>query len=187
MKQSLVFFYLILFTLAGFSQGGKTITVSILGEHDSKAIAPLLEQLKNEVKAVAGQSTTVVFNPVLHNNYDTATARLNYQKVLADNTDIIIAFGVVNTILLYKEKSYPKPIIVFGAINSDFIDLPKDQKTSGVNNITYLFTPSSYAEDLAAFEALSPYKNIGIIIDDFTIKALPIQRFFDDYFKGALH
>ena len=184
MKKNLVLLLcFLLVTLLGFSQRAKTVTVSVLGEKDAKSVAPLLAQLKNEVRAVVGQNATVVFNPVLYHNYDTAIARVNYQKTLDNNTDIIIAFGLVNTVLLYKEKSYPKPTIVFGAINSDFIDIPKNQKTSGVDNITYLFTPSSYAEDLATFESLSPYQNVGIIMDDFIIESLPVRPFFDTYFK----
>jgi len=183
MKKGLVFFCLVLFAIIGFSQGTKTVYVSILAEQDSEAVAPLLEQLKNEVKAVVGQSATVIFNPVLHNNYDSNIAKENYQKILGNSTDIIIAFGVLNTMMLYNEKSYPKPTIVFGAINSSFIDLPKDKNTSGIDNLTYLYAPNSYAEDLEDFQALFQYKNIGIIIDDHTINALPIKSFFDNYFK----
>ena len=76
---------------------------------------------------------------------------------------------MLDNIAIYQYKTYAKPTIVFGSINSDFINLSPEQKTSETNNITYIITPLSYKKDLEAFKTLFDYKNIGIIVDDYVL------------------
>ncbi|OIQ22513.1 MAG: hypothetical protein BM557_00565 [Flavobacterium sp. MedPE-SWcel] len=180
MKKLLPLFFFFLF-LTSYSQN---VTIGILTDKSSEESELLLPQLKTEIKAVVGQSATIVFKKVLENNFDVARAKSNYQTLLDDDTDIILAFGVINNIMLYNQKTYSKPIIVFGSVNNDFIDLPEDQKTSNIDNITYLIAPLSYTNDLEVFKSIYAYKKIGIVVDDFLPTALPIKDLFDDYFSG---
>ncbi|WP_282080780.1 TolC family protein [Aquimarina algiphila] len=174
---------LLVFIHIGYSQTSKTITVGILADKSTQETKPLLEKLQNEIKGVVGQSTTIVFKKVLENDFNIEAAKANYQTLLNSDTDIILTFGVINTIVLYQEKNYTKPVIVFGAVNGDFYELPEGQQTSGVDNITYLITPFSYTKDLEAFQSLYDYKKIGIIVDDFMPDILPVKALFDDYFS----
>lgn len=167
-----------------FTQAQRTVSIGVLTDESSEASRQLFLQLQNEIKAVVGQGANVVFDEVLESNFDVAIAKTNYQKLLNNNTDIILAFGVVNNIVLHQEKDYPKPVIVFGSINSDFIKLPENQKTSNIDNITYIIAPLSYSKDLEAFKALYDYKTVGIIVDDFVIETLPIKNLFDSYFSA---
>ncbi len=178
--------YLLLLILAftcAFSQAQNTISIGILTDKSAKQTQPLLEQLKTEIKAVVGQDATIVFKDVLENNFNKETAKSNYQTLVNGNTDIILSFGVINNLMLYQKKVYPKPTIVFGSVNNDFMDLPENQKTSGINNITYLIAPLSYTKDLDAFKSIYDYKKVGIIVDDYLPSALPIKDLFDTYFS----
>ncbi|WBX70387.1 TolC family protein [Tenacibaculum retecalamus] len=178
------YFLLFILTLTfAFSQAQKKVSIGILTDKSSEQTKPLLEQLKSEITAVVGQETTIIFKEVLENNFNKETAKSNYQAHINNNTDIILSFGVINNIMLYQEKEYPKPTIVFGSVNSDFINLPKNQKTSNINNITYLIAPFSYTSDLDVFKSLYNYKKVGIIVDDFLPKALPLKSIFDTYFS----
>jgi len=178
------YFLLFILTLTfAFSQAQKKVSIGILTDKSSEQTKPLLEQLKNEITAVVGQETTIIFKEVLENNFNKETAKSNYQALINNNTDIILSFGVINNIMLYQEKVYPKPTIVFGSVNSDFFNLPKNQKTSNINNITYLIAPFSYTSDLDVFKSLYNYKKVGIIVDDFLPKALPLKSIFDTYFS----
>jgi len=182
MKKLLLFF--IVSSVITFTQAQKSISVGILTDVIPETAAPLVEQLKNEIRTVVGQDATITFKKTLENNFDVLKAKSNYQELIDSKTDIILSFGVVNTTVLYQEKSYPIPTIVFGSINSDFIKLPKDQKTSRKDNITYVITPSSYTKDLEAFKNIYSYQRIGIIVDEFLIKTLPIKELFDTYFSN---
>ncbi len=179
MKNTLSLTSLIFLFQFSFAQD---ITIGILTDKDSPQVHPLLEQLKTEIRAVVGQDKEVKFIKSLENNYNLEKAKANYQSLVNGNADIILSFGVVDNIALYQQKTYAKPTIVFGSINSDFINLPPEQKTSQVNNITYIITPLSYKKDLDAFKTLYDYKNVGIIIDDYVINALPLQSILDPYF-----
>lgn len=174
---------ILLFTLfTGFAQKAKTVTIGILVDEATVENAPLLEKLQNEITAVVGQDAKVVFEDPIENNFDLDTAKANYLTLEATAVDIIIAFGVINNIALYQQKVYKKPVIVFGSVNSDFIELPADQKTSGINNIAYIIAPLSYSKDLDAFSSIYEYKKIGILVDDYLPEALPIKELFDSYF-----
>lgn len=181
MKNTSIFVFVIFLFQFTFAQSN--ITIGFLTDKNSPELQPLLEQLKTEIRAVIGSSNTVNFKEVLTNNYNLEKAKTNYQALVNSDADIIIAFGVIDNIVLFQEETYPKPVIVFGSINSDFINLPPEQKTSNINNITYIIAPLSYRKDLDAFKALYDYKNIGIVVDDYLVNVLPLTSIFDPYFK----
>ena len=146
-----------LFNQIGYSQ---IINIGILTDKSSDESSLLLDELQKEIKAVVGQEGTVVFKNILENNVNSTGAKFNYETLIASDTDIILAFGVINNVMLHQQKVYDKPTIVFGSVNNDFMDLPKNQKTSGINNITYRIAPLSYTADLDVFKSLYDYKNI---------------------------
>lgn len=183
MKKEILLFCLF-FSIFTFSQNSKTVNVGILWDKQNEVSREILKQLYKEVQAVVGQSKKIVFNEVLENNLNVEKARQNYEKLLNDNTDIILAFGVYNNLALYKEKKYPKPIVIFGSFNSDLIKLPEGKKTTGIHNLTYLITPFSYRRDLDAFYNMYEYRNIGIVVNDFLIKTLPLKKIFNKYFDN---
>nr|WP_298929709.1 TolC family protein [uncultured Allomuricauda sp.] len=182
MKKRLLVVLLLVGVSISFAQNTKTVTIGILADETSVENAPLLEKLQNEITAVVGQDAKVVFKDPIENGFDLDTAKSNYLAMEASDVDIILVFGVINNIALYQQKVYAKPVIVFGSVNSDFIDLPKDQKTSGINNIAYIIAPLSYAKDLDAFNSIYEYKKVGILVDDYLPEALPIKELFDTYF-----
>jgi outer membrane protein TolC len=182
MKKYLLLFILVITYVS--SQSQNSIIIGILTDKSTEESRPLLEQLKSEIIAVVGQETIVSFNDVLENDFNNETAEQNYQALINNDTDIILSFGLTNTIMLYQKKTYNKPTIVFGSINKDFLDIPENQKTSAINNLTYLFAPFSYKDDLDTFRDLFVYKKIGIIVDEYQLNNLPLKNIFDPYFKA---
>ena len=182
MKKFILLFFLAATLTYGNAQ--KTLTIGILDEKRNSESELFLEQLKRDITSVIGTGTHVVFNEVLYNNQSLAIAKENYNNLLRKQTEIIISFGVINTIMLHREKAYSTPTIVVGAINNDFVDIPEDKLTSGVNNLTYLITPFSYKEDLDTFQSISKFKKMGVVIDDYLLDLLPIENLFDEYFAN---
>ncbi len=133
MKRNLLLLFFALVFHFNYSQ---TITIGLLTDKDSPEVQPLLEQLKAEIRNVVGQDKTVNFKTPLENNHSIETAKANYQSLVNSDADIILSFGVLDNIAIYQQKTYAKPTIVFGSLNSDFINLPPEQKTSQINNIT---------------------------------------------------
>ncbi len=185
MKRIKLTLLLIFINIMAYSQVTKTVTIGILSDKSSKETKPLLIKLQTEIKGVVGQDATIVFKDALENDFNTETAKSNYQTLLNSDADIILAFGVVNNLVIDKEEQYPKPVILFGSANSDFYDFPEGQKASGISNITYLIAPLSYANDFGTFRSLYDYKKIGIVVDDFIPEILPVKKLFDDYFSNV--
>ena len=183
MRFYLLFLILFCVSLISFSQNQNIISIGILDDKGDKKLDPILESLKEEIRAVVGKENKVEFKSVLLNNFESDKAKENYQKLLNDNTDIILAFGVVNTIMLHNEKNFPKPIILLSPINRDFIRFSDKKKTSGIDNLTFLLTPFSFSEDLEALKKLIDYKNLGILVDEFILNLLPIKQYFEKYFR----
>ena len=110
----------------------------------------LLDRLQRQIRAVVGEDAKISFpeHSILVNGIHLAQARKNYQQLLNDDTDIIIAFGVISNEVISNLKTHKKPTILFGAINQDYNDLDISKKTSGIKNFTYLIESESYIEDL---------------------------------------
>ncbi len=189
MKKSIVLITLLLMGLTMFAQSKKTVTIGILADEAAVENASLLEKLQNEITAVVSQDANVVFQDPVENGFDLERAKANYLALENSEVDIILAFGVINNIALYQRQAYKKPVIVFGSVNNDFINLPEDQKTSGIDNITYIIAPLSYSKDLDAFRSIYEYKKVGILVDSYLPNALPLKQLFDDYFadKGTTY
>ena len=178
-----IFIFFLFSTILTFSQSKREISIGILSDSSTEETKEQLEQLKSEIRGVVGQEAFLVFNSNFENNLNLTLAKKNYQILLDNKTDIILSFGVINNIMLYNEKSYAKPTIIFGSVNNDFMNLSEDKKKSGIHNLSYLIAPLSYKDDLEVFKTLYDYKNIGIIVEDYVISELPIKELFDSYFS----
>ncbi len=163
----------------GFSQNSKTVSVGILVDNSTDDIQTLFVQMQNEIVSVVGEDALISFRTVLENNLNIATARKNYQTLLNDETDIILAFGTINNIVITELIVHEKPTILFGAINSDLIDIDKNKESSGINNFTYLISSQSYRKDLESFKEIYDFKNIGILVDHFLPELVPLKETLD--------
>ena len=126
---------------------------------------PIFEQLFSEIKAVVGNDATIKISPqgILVNNFDSDTARKQYADLLKGEVDIILAFGPTNNDVIVKQSNYPKPTILFGAVNTDIVPIDSGKTVSGIKNFTYILLSSSYRKDLQDFRSIFPFKKVGVI------------------------
>lgn len=175
---------MLLFSVFGFCQEKNTYNIGILADFQSLKSVPILEQLQSEITSVVGEDAVINFpmNLRLINNYDIQQATDNYKELLNNETDIILAFGPVTNTILEKQSEYPKPVILFGAVNSDFSDLDLSKQTSGISNFTYLIDSQSFLEDFKKFKELTEFDTLGIAVDAPFLDFLPLRRTFDKEF-----
>lgn len=169
------------------AQQKPTYTIGILSDIYAPDLEALQAQLKDKIIVVVGQAAAIQFDErfIFSGPPELEKIEDNYNAYLQDpDIDIILAFGPVNNYLLMQKKEYPKPVLLFGTINQDFIDLPENQSVSGVNNLTYLITPESIIDDLSTFAGIYPYKRIGIMVDGFIIDHFPVKKVLDQIFAG---
>jgi outer membrane protein len=160
-----------------FSQT-KTYQVGFLLDNNSAEIETLLYELSNEISTVVGEDAIIEF-PVantLVNNFDSAGALSNYNTLLQNETDIIIAFGVINNAVISKIGTYEKPTILFGALSEELIT--DETIVSNIENYTSIITSQSYTEDLKFLKKLSNPKIVGVVLEKAFTDNLPIAETF---------
>jgi len=114
----------LLFQITAFSQS-KTYQIGYLLDKSNIEIDSIVDKLSNEIRAVIGEDATVEFKSKnkLVNNFNTDLALVNYNELLLNDTDIIIAFGAVNNLVITEQKEFKKPTILFGSVSSELIDV----------------------------------------------------------------
>lgn len=175
-------FVLLLFTFFGFSQTKKEYEIGILLDNKTTELAPLLLELQNEIKAVVGVDADIHFSDknILTNYYNLQKAENQYNTLINNEVDIIIAFGVINNIVVTKQQVHRKPTILFGTVNSDLIQLKEGQQSSGIDNFTFLISSQSFNDDLKTLQELSNFKNVGIAVEKEIIEVLPLKETLDN-------
>ncbi|MBL4774087.1 MAG: TolC family protein, partial [Alcanivoracaceae bacterium] len=175
--------FLIVFITSAFADPHYNIGIII--DNKSTETELLLIKLQNQIRAVVGEDAQIDFpsESLLVNNYNLELAKQNYQKLLDNETDIIISFGIINNEVVSHQKIHKKPTILFGALNQDFNELDMTKQTSGIKNYTYLVESESYKEDLKKLKQLTHFKNIGIVIDAAVVDFLPLKQTFDAVLK----
>ena len=170
---------LLVFILIGIQSYSQNFKIGILTDKLDGRSAPLLNQLKAEIKAVVGEDATIDFSQenILSNNFNLKSALENYQTLLNNNVDIIIAFGVVNNNVISKLGTYEKPTIVFGALSEELRN--NETTATHINNYTSLITSQSYSDDLRLLKQLANPKIVGIAVEEAFLENLPIKEAFD--------
>ncbi len=82
------------FALLLFGQK-RNFNIGVLIDNRTEELEPIMLQLQEQIKVVVGEDANITFPPesVLVNNYNLEKAEQNYQQLLSNNTDIILAFG----------------------------------------------------------------------------------------------
>ncbi|MEM6318576.1 MAG: TolC family protein [Bacteroidota bacterium] len=170
-----------IFVVLSLSAQKETYSIGMLLDSQTEEIAPILEQLRVQITTVVGEDATIVFEDknVLVNNFDLETARSHYNQLVAGSTDIILAFGVVNSVVITEQANFPKPTILFGAVNRDLVPIDIDQTTSGIDNFTFLIESKSFQQDINKLKELTDFDSLGVIIEQQVVDILPVTDIFD--------
>ena len=155
--------------------------IGFLFDEKTPEVAPLMKVLQHEIKSVVGEDAEISFSDEssLINNYDLNQASENYKKLIGNETDIIIAFGVVNNEVISNVREHKKPTILFGVVNGDFDYFEEQKETSGISNFTYLLSSQSYGKDLGSLKKLTGFNRVGIAIEENLLGILPYESVFD--------
>jgi len=180
MKRYIIIFFITSTTLV-YSQAKKEYNIGILLDKNTPEVTSLIKVLQKEIITVIGEDAIVKFpkESIISNNYNLEIAAINYNKLLSNNVDIILAFGVINNAVISKQPNHTKPTILFGTVNKDFEVIDEENKTSGIKNFTYLMTSQSFKSDLSTLKTLSDYTRIGIAIEEPLLKSLPFKKVLD--------
>ena len=184
MKQKLLVLLLLLHTTV-FAQVRPQYNIGILLDGMPPEIEVLLEDLKKEIKAVVGYDADILFpkESILVNNRDLEKGQKNYTTLIENQTDLILAFGIINHQIITQQTVHQKPTILSGAISRDFSSIDFSKKTSGIKNFTYLIESKSFIDDFQVFHTLIGFKKLGIVLEESLVNILPLATIFDKEFE----
>ena len=178
------YFILVLLLLINLTSFGQTETYNIgfLVDKSNAEMESLLDVLENEIKAVVGEDAVLEFskNNILINNFDIALAIKNYNQLIANETDIIIAFGAVNNKIITSQKFHSKPTILFGTLSKELLDESSFNSTVKVENFSSILTLQSYEEDLDLLKELVAPKRVGVLVEKSFLNYESLNETFAD-------
>ena len=132
------------------------LKLTILSDGD-RGTYEFKELVKTEINALLGQQFNILyqeFNPTGSLESDTETI----QRILEDDSDMLIALGFKSAGALYQIDNYLKPCLAGISL------VPKEKETSGIPNYTYIQNPFSVSRDLEVLQSIRPFKNLGIFV-----------------------
>ncbi|MCO4820820.1 MAG: TolC family protein [Flavobacteriaceae bacterium] len=166
MRFYLTLIVILLINIASFGQT-KIFNVGFLIDKSNSEIDKRIDDLVQEIKAVIGEDAIIKFSNsnMLSNDFDAELALKQYRQLLNNETDIIIAFGTTNNLVLTKQKVFPKPTILFGTLSKELLDKLHFNENNRVENFTSIVTLQSYEEDLSLLKDLVAPKRVGLLME----------------------
>jgi len=177
MRNYFVILFAFFVTINAYSQS-KTYKIGYLLEKSSVEIEALLDDLSSEISAVVGEDAIMEFPTEyrLVNNFSTDQAIINYNQLINNDADIIVAFGKINNLIITRNSSFPKPTIVFGTLSEELI--ANEETLNEIPNFTSITTTHSFKKDLSVFKELAKPEKIGIAVEQPFVDDLRIEDTF---------
>jgi hypothetical protein len=175
------FLFAFLFSLSIQAQTKSEYSIGFLLEKDTGEVKNLIADLKKEIIRVVGEDAELKFSEsnVLINDFDLVLAEKNYNTLLNGDVDIILVFGITNNKVVFKQGNYPKPTILFGASSRELLNSLEEGFATNIKNFTAIITPQSYKNDLRALNEIANSKNIGVLIEDGSMRNQSLEATFD--------
>jgi len=185
MFKNFFFLFAFLFSLSIIAQTKSEYRIGFLLEKNTGEVKNMITALQKEIIAVVGEDAELNFpeSMVLLNDFDLGLAEQNYKALLSGGADIIISFGVTNNRTLAKHTSFPKPTILFGSASREILDSLGDDFATNIENFTAIVTPQSYINDLRTLNEIANSKNIGVLIEDGSMRNQSLEVTFNTIAK----
>jgi outer membrane protein len=173
--------------LAVQSPEKKTITVGVVLDGFRSQSNKPLSLLRKELKSLLGSKYNIQVpeEKIMDLGWSIEAVNNNYEKLVKDpKVDIILGVGSLTSSLLYRKKEFPKPLILIGIIEPEFLGITRPtHNVSGVHNLTYILFNRSVTRDLDEFYKVYPYKKVGIVFYGEILKLFPVPS---QHFKGIM-
>ena len=168
------------------AQTADTLKIGVLVDEIGPESAEVLNLMFDEIRAVVGADATVVFDPGLirETGYDASAAARLYSSLVESPARVILAFGPVTARAVSGLGTYPKPTVLFGAVNNDIIEITDTDNRTGIDNFTFVVTSQSYRRDLETFRTLYPFQRVGVVVPEAQAVVVPMRETLDRFFGG---
>lgn len=168
-----IFYILLLFSLS-IATSGQIVNIAIVKDASENEFEYLTHLLKNEINALTNATGGAEFK-LRCINWQPDSAKSIINDLFKDNEiDIIITLGYISSNAASEMGEYPKPVIIATVLDNDLQSLEMlGDKSSGINNFTWIESPIDLKEDIRDFSVAFQVSHLAVIIPHHLYYALP--------------
>ncbi len=134
------------------------------------------ELFESEIRELTAGEFDVQFPPEKNLVADWTVAGVDaaLDQLLSDpEVDLVLAMGVIASNNVCRRTNLPKPVVAPFVLDAGVQGLPYKDGASGVQNLSYVSLPSTFARDLHAFQEIVPFQNVAILLNPPVMQAVP--------------
>ena len=150
------------------SNYAKSVSIAIVTDGTGTTFEKHSKLLQTEVSKLLDGEYTITFYD--GDEFDGRWSVQKIQEVFAaaqnrDDIDLVIAHGLVSSHVAINAMHLKKPTIATLFLDSDLQSVPKEGKTSGRHNLTYIQNEKSFLKDIKRYREIAPFETLAVIGD----------------------
>ncbi len=154
----------------------KPISIGVILDGPWTGNDPLLELFKTEIAALTSGEFDVRFptDKTLTADWTMSGVRRAADNLLhSPEVDLILAVGVLTSHDMALRGPLSKPVIAAFTVDRDIQDFPLQNGASGIQNLSYLASPSPVTRDMHAFREMLPFRRLAVLVHRPFLQAIP--------------
>ena len=170
--QTLILISVLLFPTLGLS---KVVRIGTLTDGPTRERL-LYDAIIQETTSLLSGEFTVVFpqKHQLEGKWTKESVKHSLNKLLsAKEVDVVITIGLLSCHEACCRKRLPKPVFAPTIVEGTMPDIPHQKGTSGVRNLNYLDTFSSFERDVSIFLKITPFDELVVLVDRSLLEGIP--------------
>lgn len=131
---------------------------------------------QQEIQTLAAEEFLVKFpkSMILSGRDTVKGVKRALDRLLANpDTDLILTLGTLASSEALRRKNPLKPVVAPFVVDSVIQQLPREESTSGMTNLTYIDSMFYMDAELLNFQKIVPFTNLAILIDQREFSGIP--------------
>lgn len=177
-RRCLIFFLSFSIVIIAFSVQAepREIRIGLVSDGPYYYAKEMWEQFQKEMEAFSGLEYRFVY-PLKYqyiDNWDPRTIHSNCRNLLeSPDIDIVIGEGLITASFFSSQTDLPKPVLLFGDVDIELIELETQEGHSRVKNLTFQVDRGKILNDAKKMKELSRDRKITVLVDPRIIETFP--------------
>ncbi|MEA2116723.1 MAG: TolC family protein, partial [Thermodesulfobacteriota bacterium] len=150
--------------------------IGIVTDGSTASDLEMIALFQREIQALAEEEFVVKFpGSMVLSGKDTAKGVNRALDRLFANpeTDLVLALGTIASSEVLRRKTLSKPVVAPYVVDRSVQQLPIEDGSSGVANLTYIDSMFDVGRDLQSFQKIVSFKSLAVILDQREVTAIP--------------
>ncbi|MBW1981798.1 MAG: TolC family protein [Deltaproteobacteria bacterium] len=155
------------------------VTIGIVRDGPALRYQEKIKLFKDEILHLTTGEYNVVFpsDKIIDGNWEAAGIRQAIDQLLEDpEVDMVLTLGVFASNDVCHRQSLPKPVIAPFIVDAQLQGLPNKDGASGVKNLSYVDSFTSFATDIATFLDVVTFHRLAVLVPRVALDTIPGLR-----------